>query len=229
MRTNRTLATLGVVVVLLIAAGMAGMRVFAAPSREDGGGPVVKRPLDVGRFTSIELRGAWKLQFTRASQYRVVLAGDPEFIDATEVSTDGDRLGIYLEQHSDEDRGMRITIAAPTLTALTVAGAVDGRIVELDADQVAVVTKGASNLVFVDSTIGDLALTTEGATNINLEASSVTNAVLDMAGASQLKINLSGGSLTGRVRGAGNIRYSGDADAVGLDTAGLVKVSRKQR
>ena len=200
---------------------------FAAPTREDGGGPVVERPLEVGRFAAIELRGAWKLRFTRASEYRVVLAGDPEIVEAARVSTDGDRLGIHLEKYSKQDRSLRITIAAPTLTALTVAGAVDGRIVELDAAQLAVVTEGASHLVFEDSTIGDLMLKTKGAANIDLDASSVTNAVLDMAGASQLKINLNGGSLTGRVRGVGNIRYSGDAGSVDLDTVASVRISRK--
>ena len=181
----------------------------------------------MGRVAAIELRGAWKLQFTPASEYRVVLAGDPEIIEAAKVSTDGDRLGIHLEEYSVQDRSLRIVIAAPTLTALTVAGAVDGRIVGLDAAQLAVVTQGASNLVFEDSTIGDLMLNTEGAANIDLDASSVTNAVLDLAGASQLKINLNGGSLTGRVRGVGNIRYTGDADNVDLDTAAAVKISRK--
>lgn len=227
MNTNRMLATLGVALVLLVTAGVAGIRVFAAPSREGGGGPLVERPLDVGRFAAVELRGAWKLQFTQASEYRVVLAGDPETLDAAEVSNRRDRLGIYLDEYSEEDRSLRVTIAAPTLSALTVAGAIDGLIDGLDADQLTLITKGASNLVFEDSTIGDLALTTEGATNINLEASSVTNAVLDMAGASQLKITLSGGSLTGRVRGAGNIRYTGDTATVDLDTDGLVKVSPK--
>ena len=227
MNTKRVLATLGVVVVLLATGGAEETRVFAAPSREDGGEPVVERPLEVGRFTAIELRGAWKLQFTPASEYRVVLAGDPEIIEAAKVSTDGDRLGIHLEEYSVQDRSLRIVIAAPTLTALTVAGAVDGRIVGLDAAQLAVVTQGASNLVFEDSTIGDLMLNTEGAANIDLDASSVTNAVLDLAGASQLKINLNGGSLTGRVRGVGNIRYTGDAGNVDLDTAAAVKISRK--
>lgn len=70
-------------------------------------------------------------------------------------------------------------------------------------------------------------LETEGAANVNLDASSVDNAVLDMAGVSQLKINLNGGSLSGRVRGVGNIRYTGAAGSVDLDTVALVKVSRK--
>ena len=128
---------------------------------------------------------------------------------------------------SREDRSVRIVITAPTLAALTVAGAVDGRIVGLAAAQLTVVTKGASNLVFEDSTIGDLKLETEGAANVNLDAASVDNAVLDMAGVSQLKINLNGGSLSGRVRGVGNIRYTGAAGSVDLDTVALVKVSRK--
>ena len=231
MKVNRMPASAGVVLGLLIVGSVAAMPVFAAAASEEGG-PVVTRQLQVGRFAEIKLRGAWKLEFTRASEYSVVLTGNQETVAAAEVSSDGDRLAIHLDGSSEDDGGVRIdgsvrvVITAPTLAALTVAGAVDGRIVGLDAAQLTVVTKGASNLVFQDSTIGDLVLETEGAANVNLETSLVENAVLDMAGASQLKINLNGGSLTGRVRGVGNIRYTGDASSVDLDTVALVKVSR---
>ena len=226
MNVNRMPATAAVVLGLLVVGSVAGVPVFAAAASEDGG-PVVARQLEVSGFAEIKLRGAWKLQFTQASEYRVVLTGNQETVAAAEVSTDGDRLAIHLDDYSEEDRSLRISIAAPTLAALTVAGAVDGRIVGLDAAQLTVVTRGASNLVFEDSTVGDLVLETEGAANVDLEASLVANAVLDMAGSSQLKINLNGGSLTGRVRGVGNIRYTGDVGSVDLDTVALVKVSRK--
>ena len=231
MNFKRMPPTAGVVLGLLVVGSVVGMPVFAAAASEDGG-PVVARQLEVGGFAEIKLRGAWKLQFTRASEYRVVVTGNQETVAAAEVSSDGDRLAIHLDGSSEDDGGVRIDgsvrvdITAPTLAALTVAGAVDGRIVGLDAGQLTVVTKGASNLVFVDSTVGDLVLETEGAANVNLETSLVENAVLDMAGASQLKINLNGGSLTGRVRGVGNIRYTGDASSVDLDTVALVNVSR---
>ena len=102
----------------------------------------------------------------------------------------------------------------------------DGRIVVLEAAQVTVVLRGASNLVFEDSTFGKAGAGDPGAANVNLEASLVENAVLDMAGASQLKINLNGGSLTGRVRGVDKIRYTGAASSVDLDMVALVTVNR---
>ena len=225
MNVNRMLATAGVVLGLLVVGSVAGIPVFAAAASE-GGGPVVTRQLQVSGFAELKLRGAWKLQFTQASEYSAVLTGNQETVAAAEVLSDGDRLAINLDEFSEEDRSLRISITAPTLAALTVAGAVDGRLVGLEAAQLTVVTKGASNLVFEDSTVGVLVLETEGAANVNLEASLVANAVLDMAGASQLKINLNGGSLTGRVRGVGNIRYTGDPSSVELDTVALVKVSR---
>ena len=225
MRVNRMPAAAGVVLGLLIVRSMAGIPVFAAAASEDGG-PVVTRQLEVGGFAEIKLRGAWKLELTQASGYSVVLTGNQETVAAAEVSSDGDRLAIHLDGSPEDDRRLRIDITAPTLAALTVAGAVDGRITGLEATQLTVATKGASNLVFVDSTVGDLVLETEGAANVNLEASLVANAVLDMAGASRLRINLNGGSLTGRVRGVGNIRYTGEASRVDLDTVALVKVSR---
>ncbi len=85
MNTKQTPATLGVALFLLAAGGAEGL--YAAPTREDGGEPAIERPLDMGRFTAIELRGVWKLQFTLASEYSAVLAGDPEVIEAIKVST----------------------------------------------------------------------------------------------------------------------------------------------
>ena len=231
VNVKRMPATAGVVLGLLIVGSLAGIPVFAAAASEDGG-PVVTRQLQVSGFAELKLRGAWKLQFTQASEYSVVLTGNQETVAGAEVVSDGDRLAIHLNGSSEDDGGVRIdgsvrvVITAPTLAALSVAGAVDGRIVGLDAPQLTVVTKGASNLVFEDSTVGELVLETAGAANVNLEASVVANAVLDMAGAIELKINLNGGSLTGRVRGVGNIRYTGDASSVELDTVALVNVSR---
>ena len=63
----------------------------------------------------------------------------------------------------------------------------------------------------------------DGWSSGDLGASEVGSAVLDMDGASQLMINMNGGTLTGRVRGVGNIRYRGDVSTVDLDTVALVR------
>ena len=55
----------------------------------------------------------------------------------------------------------------------------------------------------------------------------VENGVLDMSGASQLVINMNGGSLTGRVEGVGNVRYSGDVSSVDVDTDAIVRIRRR--
>ena len=216
MNTNRILATSGIGLVLLTAGIVVVIRVFAAPAREGGGGPDVDRHIDVERFAAIELGGGWDLQFTHASDYSAVLIGDQELVDTAEVSTAG-----------DEDRTVRIMITAPAIEALTLAGAVNGKIVGLDAAELTVFSQGATNLVFEDSTIGDLTLQTAGAANIDLGDSLVENGVLDMSGASQLVINMNGGSLTGRVEGVGNVRYSGDVSSVDVDTDAIVRIRRR--
>ena len=214
MHTNRILATSGIVLVLLTAGIVVVIRV--APAWEGSGGPDVDRHIEVERFAAIELGGGWDLQFTHASDYSAVLIGDQELVDTAEVSTAG-----------DEDRTVRIMITAPAIEALTLAGAVNGTIVGLDAAELTVFSQGATNLVFEDSTIGDLTLQTAGAANIDLGDSLVENGVLDMSGASQLVINMNGGSLTGRVEGVGNVRYSGDVSSVDVDTDAIVRIRRR--
>ena len=104
MNTNRILATLGVVLVLLTAGVVVAIRVFAAPAQEDGG-PVVELELDVERFAGIELHGLRELQFTPADEYSAVLTGERSGfgstdVDSAEVSTDADRLSIPSLGHA---------------------------------------------------------------------------------------------------------------------------------
>ena len=115
-------------------------------------------------------------------------------------------------------------ITAPAIETLSLAGVVNGTVVGLDATELTVRLDGASNLVFEDSTIGDLTLQTAGAANVDLEESLVENAVLALAGANQLRITMDGGSLTGRVEGVGNVRYSGETSSVNVDIDGIVRV-----
>ena len=225
MNTNRILATSGIVLVLLTAGIVVVIRVASA--REVSGGPEVGRHIEVERFAAIELGGGWDLQFMHASDYSAVLIGDQELVDTAEVSTAGDLLSIHLKGDVDGDRTVRIMITAPAIEALTLAGAVNGTIVGLDAAELTVLSDGATNLVFEDSIIGDLTLQTAGAANIDLGDSLVENGVLDMSGASQLLINMNGGSLTGRVEGVGNVRYCGDVSSVDVDTDGIVRIRRR--
>ena len=227
MYTNRILATSGIVLVLLTAGVVVAIRVFAAPAREGGDGPDVDRRIEVARFAAIELRGGWDLHLRHASEYSAVLTGDRELVDTAEVSTAGERLSIHLQGDSDEDRTVRIVITAPAVEALSLAGAVNGTIAGLDAAELTVLSEGATNLVFEDSTIGELTLQTAGAANIDLGESLVENAVLSLTGANQLRITMNGGSLTGRVEGVGNVRYSGETSSVNVDTEGIVRLRRR--
>ena len=229
MYTNRILATSGVVLILLTAGVAVAIRVFPAPVRENGHGLEFDRQIegdrqiDVERFTALELSGGWELHLTHAAEYSVVLIGDQDLIDTAEVSTAGDRLSIIFRD-VDEDRTARIMITAPAIDTLSLAGVVNGTVVGLDAADLTVRLDGASNLVFEDSTIGDLTLQTAGAANIDLEESLVENAVLSLAGANQLRITMDGGSLTGRVEGVGNVRYSGETSSVNVDIDGIVRL-----
>ncbi|MCY4372615.1 MAG: DUF2807 domain-containing protein [Spirochaetaceae bacterium] len=226
------MATSGIVLVLLTAGVVVAIRVFAAPAREDGDGLEFDRQIEgdrqieIERFTAIALSGGWELHLTHAAEYSAVLIGDQDLVDTAEVSTAGDRLSIYFTD-ADEDRTARIMITAPAIETLSLAGVVNATVVGLDAAELTVRLDGATNLVFEDSTIGDLTLQTAGAGNIDLEESLVENAVLAMAGANQLRITMNGGSLTGRVEGVGNVRYSGETSSVNVDTEGIVRLRRR--
>ena len=229
MKLSNRILTIFVVVLALLTAGIVvWARTIAPPlSRLDASGPDVERQLEVGQFSAVQLRGAWEVELTRAPEYRAVLVGPRGVVEAAEVSTAGGRLVILLSGAVDIGRAPRVIITAPTVAELSLAGAIDGRVVGLDAARLKVAATGAAELTFEQSTIGDLVLETSGAVDLDLADSLVENAALDLSGATELSITMNGGSLTGRVRGAGEIRYAGEVHSVDLDTSPAVDVRRR--
>ena len=120
-------------------------RSIAAPVTPfDASGPDVERQLEVGQFSAVQLRGAWEVELTRAPEYRAVLVGPQGVVEAAEVSTAGGRLVIRLSGAVDIGRAPRVIITAPTVAEVSVAGAIDGRVVGLDAARLKVAATGAA-------------------------------------------------------------------------------------
>ncbi|MFW6289067.1 MAG: hypothetical protein ACOC2Q_04735, partial [Spirochaetota bacterium] len=67
----------------------------------------------------------------------------------------------------------------------------------------------------------------DGAANVDFSSAEVVNASVEMDGASNLSITMAGGSLTGALRGVGNVTYGGEISREAIRVEGLGRVRRR--
>ncbi len=131
-------------------------------------------------------------------------------------------VGQFGEFTSISTAEARITV--PDLKRMEVRGAANVSIGELDLSSFAVAIDGAANVSAVDATIDSLDLVVNGAANIDLSKASVTDAQVSLDGASNLEIAMDGGTLSGVLRGLGNVTYTGRVAAESIRVEGIGRV-----
>ena len=116
------------------------------------------------------------------------------------------------------------TVTMPDLSALAIAGGADVQIRGIEADRFELSVDGAASVRASESRFGELHVTVQGATNIDFRDSLTVNAHVELDGASNLSIRMDGGSLTGTLRGVGNVSWTGTAEeSVRVEGIGRVR------
>jgi len=121
------------------------------------------------------------------------------------------------------DTTPRLTIYAPDLNILHVAGAVNADM-ELDVDTLTISLAGAANLNMA-GTVGSLDISVAGAANVSAFDLHAVDATVSVAGTGLVEVYASN-TLDISIAGVGRVRYDGDA-TVTRSTAGLGSIRRR--
>jgi hypothetical protein len=226
--SNRILTTFVVVLALLTVAIVIGARLIIGPVvLLDNTGPRIERRLTGQEFDKINIEGPWEVDVRPGPAATVVITGPDGLISAATLSVDDDSsLTVALRGGFGGSAGLHVLLEAPTLRAMRFAGAIEADVRDLVTDSLRIQAQGVSELRMTDSVIGELQLSSSGVAELDLRESLVGSAALDLSGVSDLAITMNGGSLTGRVSGAGDVRYAGDVTSVDLRTTPAVDVQR---
>ena len=241
-RRTRLLSIIGIAVVVIVLAvtgvvalrntfgGMNGaMRSLGESIGEAIGsfsGESETREFDVEEFDSIRVRGGWKLTVRRGSGFSATVTAPSDAFEHLEVDVGGDTLEIGFRQNvawSSLSGRFEAEITVPALAGLRTEGGADVRLLGISADELKLRSEGAAQITAIESRIENLELDADGGVSVDFTGSWITNADLDIDGAASIRLNMSGGTISGSMDGVGVLRYSGEARRE-IDVNGLASV-----
>lgn len=244
-KRTRIVSTIGIVIIL---AGLAfaGYRIFGrvesrvgewlGPNRDAGtsfagderGATVdIASVGDLSGFSGISAEGGWKITIT-PGEYSVSVSASELDADDIEVSRRGDALllsfasGFRTRTASPEAR-----ISVPDLSRIDIDGGAEVRLTGVDSPRLEIRVNGAASVTGIDARIEELHVDVDGAANVDFSSAEVVHASVEMDGASNLSLTMAGGSLTGVLRGVGNVTYGGEVSREAIRVEGLGRVRRR--
>ena len=244
-KRTRIVSTIGIVIIL---AGLAfaGYRIFARVETRVGGwlnvqsGARTSVPHDEGSadvdlahsgelsgFTTISAEGGWKITIT-PGEYSVSVSASDRDAGDVEVSRRGDTLLLSLASVLRTGPGSpEARISVPDLSRIIIDGGAEVRLTGVDSPRLEIRVNGAASVTGVDARIEELHVDVDGAANVDFSSAEVVQASVEMDGASNLSITMAGGSLTGVLRGVGNVTYGGEISREAIRVEGLGRVRRR--
>jgi hypothetical protein len=226
-QSQRTLLTALGVVIVIMAATVIWVRFHLSPAVELSGQRVTLTPA-LTDFEELSVRGTWQLDVQQGESWRVELDIPLELQDRIEARVEGGRLSFGLE--GDLFGGgfggneMTAKITMPRLRALQISGAGDVDLTGFMGERLELTLSGAAELDGHSSRYETLSLSMSGAGDIDFRDVTVTNADVSVSGAGDLSLTMAGGTLTGHMSGAGDLRYYGTVSQENVTTSGMADV-----
>jgi phage shock protein PspC (stress-responsive transcriptional regulator) len=126
---------------------------------------------DFEDFNQLMIEGPYEANVVQGEEYRVVVTGYEENVDATDVLLDGNELIIRYGDNNFEphryNRRMNVKIICPELKEIRLKGAATGSILGFEEDEVYVKLTGAAELI-LDADIHFLDVDLSGASRLDL-------------------------------------------------------------
>ena len=140
----------GFLIVTLLTAALtmaAGLHVAPAHALVIGDKETEKR-INGGEFSRIEVSGVYELSVKRDARHDVVLKGRSDVLERAHVRINNDTLylGHQKGRNFRSKKSIEAVITLPMLRALEVSGVVDGRISDVDADDLVIRVSGVGDL-----------------------------------------------------------------------------------
>jgi hypothetical protein len=190
--------------------------------------------LDLRDFRAIAIRGNWRVEVVRGSEWSVELSFPESLRDRISARVEGDQLVLgwkdkpwQVRKLSDAQPSARIEM--PDLVAVNIAGAGDLDFSGFSGPRLQLSVSGAADVTGRDGRFDDLELRISGVGDFDLAEVSATNAAVELSGAGDVTLTMTGGLLSGRIAGAGRVAYRGEVSEQRIHVSGAGKVQRIER
>lgn len=188
------------------------------------------RQFTVGKFSKVDVGGAFVVRFRRGDTYKVVADGREEDLDDVAVDVDGSTLEVSVDRRGVFDWGNRkrigLTITVPTIDELKLSGASKASLTGFgNFNQLDLELNGACRTVF-DGEVKNLNVSVSGASNAVLRGHAV-RLEAGLSGASKVEatgMRVDQASVEASGASHANLGQVGSLDS---ETSGASKVTRQ--
>ncbi|RMD87455.1 MAG: DUF2807 domain-containing protein [Alphaproteobacteria bacterium] len=213
----------GVVAVAVLATLIASVTAHERSGRETvrASGERASASYDLSGFEAVHLRGGYDLEVVAGKKPAIEITGDKAILEALEVRVEDGTLEIGPRdgQRIRDSDGVELMLHVPKLRAITVDGAVDGKLAALDSEEFALTVNGAADIT-LSGTCGAFSAVTNGAGDIDARNFHCESASVTVNGAGDMRIYASK-SITAAVNGVGSIDIYGNPPEVRKMRAGI--------
>lgn len=242
------LAAVGAVLLLITAAVIAARMIVAQiegsepageesarAQRSEQSAPASERP-NLSGFDRIDARGSWRITLTQGTEFGVALTYPENFAERMRVRVEADRLVLAYQgsrgwrfpwwpnANFGDDGEFTATIVMPDLTAADLSGAAQLDLSGFSGELLEIKASGAAEINGSDGRYDELSLVVSGAGDVDLEGVTVTDARVVLSGAGEVTLTMDGGTLSGTISGAGEVKYRGTVSDENIVTSGFSSV-----
>ncbi|OXB10574.1 DUF2807 domain-containing protein [Flavobacterium plurextorum] len=235
---------------LLVACGafLIGFMANAQSEKINGNGKVVTETRSTAGYDAIKIAGSFDVDLVAGKEGKIIVKGEENILSAMIVEVEENTLKIYTKKNtnirSSIGKKVEVTIPFEKISELTLSGS--GNIKSKDIiknDSFLAKLSGSGNFrLAVDSNSFELNLSGSGNVNLKGNADNFTtklsgsgdidasalkskNVVVNVSGSGNSKVNCNE-SLTARVSGSGDIKYTGNPEKRDVKVSGSGNISK---
>jgi hypothetical protein len=186
-----------------------------------GNGDITTENRATADFSTIDASGAFNIRWSPGSAALSLTCDQNLLGEITTTVSDG-RLRIRTKERVRPTRGIKIVASSQTLTGSKLRGAVDLKASNVLAPNFFVEADGASDVI-LQGTVDSLTARFRGAGDLSAEALQAKAVEVSLMGAADAKVTATE-SLAVSIKGAGDVRYTGNPKTIRKSIAGAGSV-----
>lgn len=221
---------------------------WSSNDKKKGNGNIVTETRTTADYDAIKISGSFDVDLVAGKEGKIIIKGEENLISAIKVEVEGDVLKIYTEKginiRPSMGKKIQVTIPFEKISEVTLSGS--GNVQSKDViknDKLLAKLSGSGNFYLaVDSNTLELNLSGSGNVRLKGNADSFTTKLsgsgdidttdlqskivdVNVSGSGNSKINCKE-SLTARVSGSGNIKYTGNPEKRDVKVSGSGNISK---
>ena len=190
-----------------------------------GNGVITTEDRSTADFSAVDASGAYKIAWS-AGAPALSITTDRNLLNHITTTVSNGKLRIRTNERMRPTHGIKIAISSQTISGARLRGAVDFKGSRITTPNFYIESDGASDVI-LDGTVDSLTARVRGAGDMNAESLQAKVVEVSLVGAADAKVNATE-SLSVSIKGAGDVRYSGNPKTIKKSVAGAGSVRPKK-